>query len=522
MKGSLPVETGFINSYIAHTKAIKLSVFIAGFSGIIIEYVISTIASYLVGDTIFQWALIISLFLFAMGVGSRVTGYIRENEANYFVLVESLITLTIAISLPLAYASVAYPVTLHVILYGTTFAVGVLIGMEIPLLIRINSRFDELPINLSRLLEKDYIGALMGGLFFAFVGISYLGPLTLGLLVALLNWLVAILCWFSFRSLYVFNKAFTVAMFFSGVVAFLSLPAGKVLASWGEEQKYRDEIIYSEQSRYHRIVMTKWRQFFWLYLDGHLQFSSYDEYRYHESLVHPAMVVATSRANVLILGGGDGLAVREVLKYKDVESITVVDIDPSVTRLAKTHPLIVDLNNNALNDPRVRVINEDAGVFIDRSSELWEVIIIDLPDPRTPALERLYSVEFYRNCRRHLSKGGVVVTQATSPVFSPQAFWCIVKTMRAAGLYAVPMHTYIPTFGDWGWVMGSEFPEEIVNTRLQERWPDIQLKFLNPQVLKALFVFSPADKLDLQTLEVNSFLKPVIYRYYKNGLWSLE
>lgn len=523
-KTGLSNPAGLISGCLSPQRTIKLSIFIAGFSGILIEYVISTVASYLIGDTLFQWALIISLFLFAMGMGSRTTGYIKKDEANHFILVESLIALTVAVSLPLSYTFVAYPVALHFVLYGATLVTGWLIGMEIPLLIRLNSQFDELPLNLSRLMEKDYIGALFGGLFFAFVGLSLFGPLTLGLLVAVLNWFVAFACWLSFRKQYTLKKAFTILVFFTGITTFVALPFGKAMASWGEEKKYRDEIIYSEQTSYQRIVMTKWRQFFWLYLDGHLQFSSYDEYRYHESLVHPAMMVAVARSNVLILGGGDGLAAREVLKYDDVENLTIVDIDPAVTKLARTHPLLVELNNGALNDRRVEVINEDAGMFLEKTSRLWEVIIVDLPDPRTPTLERLYSVEFYRNCKRHIARGGIVVTQATSPVFSPRAFWCIVKTLGTSGLHPVPMHAYIPTFGDWGWVIGSEFPEEVIRLRL-ERNREIftpPLKFLNSEVMKTLFVFSPADRVDLGKVEVNSLFKPVLYQYYRQGIWSME
>ncbi|MEJ5300667.1 MAG: polyamine aminopropyltransferase [Thermodesulforhabdaceae bacterium] len=509
---------------VSASKIIKLAVFVTGFSGILIEYIISTIASYLLGDTLFQWALIISLFLFAMGIGSRITGYIKSDEAICFVVVESLLSLVIVVSLTGAYASMAYPVAVRFVLYGSTLLVGILIGMEIPLLIRLNSRFADLALNLSRLLEKDYIGALVGGIFFAFIGLSRFGPLTLGILVALLNWLVALIFWLYFGHQIAKGRAVAVIICFVGVLTCAALPFGNAVASWGEDRKYRDEIIYSEQTPYQKIVITRWRQFFWLYLDGHLQFSSYDEYRYHESLVHPAMLASASRENVLILGGGDGLAAREVLKYRDVKNVTLVDIDPAITNLARTHPLLVDLNDMSLKDPRVRVINDDAGAFLDRSPQIWDVIIIDLPDPRTPTLERLYSVEFYRNCKRHLSRGGVMVTQATSPVFSPYAFWCIVKTMEEAGFYAVPMHAYVPTFGDWGWVIGSDFPEEILRSRIESHWDYVtfSVKFLSLEVLKTLFIFSPADKIDFQKVEKNSFLKPVLYQYYRQGLWGLE
>ncbi len=502
-------------------KIIKLSVFVAGFSGIVMEYIVSTVASYLLGDTIFQWAVIISLFLFSMGMGSRLTSYIPDNEETFFVFLECLLAFVMAISIPLAYGMMSNLLAVSLILYGSAVIMGILIGMEIPLIIRINSSFEHLSSNLGSVLEKDYIGALVGGLFFAFVGLSKIGSVQLAPLLGALNWLMALTFFISFRPR--IKKHFVFSAVVSGMVVFSMIPFASAVAEWGEERKYKDEIIYSRQSNYQKIVMTKWRNFFWLYIDGNIQFSSFDEYRYHESLVHPAMLGSPSRERVLVLGGGDGLAVREVLKYPDVESVTVVDIDPVITDLAKTHPLLVDLNEGSMKSSKVRVINEDAGMFIEKSSEMWNIIIIDLPDPRKPSLERLYSVEFYKACKKLLAKDGVIVTQATSPFFSPKAFWSIVRTIKEAGFEPIPIHTHVPTFGEWGWVIGARIPEDSFKLGIYKNWERFNLKtrFLDKDVLKTLFVFSPVNLLDRDRVEANYRAKPVLFDYYKQGLWEL-
>ncbi|SFM68631.1 polyamine aminopropyltransferase [Thermodesulforhabdus norvegica] len=510
--------TGFITA----RRAIQLCTFFTGLSGIVTEYALSTIASYLLGDTIFQWALTISLFLFAMGLGSRLTRYIKSNEAAWFVLVECVLSVATALAVPVSYGIAPWPERLPWFLYGWTVGIGTLIGMEIPLVIRINSLYEGLSLNLSNILEKDYWGALLGGLFFAFLGLPYLGMAYLCFLLGLLNFLVAALFALSFRSSMP-AKAFAV-LIATGLLFPLIYPFLKGITFWSEQKRYRDQIIYMEQTPYQKIVMTRWQNYIWLYLNGHLQFSSYDEYRYHECLVHPAMNLVKKRDAVLILGGGDGLAAREVLKYRDVKIVTLVDIDPSMTKLSREHPLMVDLNDASLKDKRVRIINADAGRFVqmppDQTPAGWDVIIIDLPDPRTPNLERLYSLEFYEICKRRLNPEGAIVTQATSPLFSPKAFWCVVRTMEAAGLYPLPYHAYIPTFGDWGWVIGSRWPADRAIKKILGSWErnSIETKFLDSSVLSTLFIFSPADRKKLE-IRPHSIFHPVLYRYYSDSKW---
>ena len=133
--------------------------------------------------------------------------------------------------------------------------------------------------------------------------------------------------------------------------------------SYSEGKIYGENIIYSNSTQYQRIVLTHNKSDYRLYLNNNLQFSSTDEYRYHEALVHPVMSMAKKVDHVLVLGGGDGLAVREILKYKEVKDITLVDLDEGMTKMFKTNKIFTDFNHNSLNNPKVKVYNQDAFIW---------------------------------------------------------------------------------------------------------------------------------------------------------------
>ena len=165
-----------------------------------------------------------------------------------------------------------------------------------------------------------------------------------------------------------------------------------------------------------------------------MQFSSRDEYRYHEALVHPGLAALPGAHRVLVLGGGDGLAVREILKYPSVESITLVELDPEMTRLFSTHPVMSGLNQHSFTNPRVHVINADAFRWLDTNTEQYDFIVADFPDPTSYALGKLFTTAFYRLAAKHLASGGLIVVQSTSPLFARQSYWCIVESVKQAGL----------------------------------------------------------------------------------------
>ena len=271
--------------------------------------------------------------------------------------------------------------------------------------------------------------------------------------------------------------------------------------------------------------MTRWRDDYWLYINGNQQFSSYDEERYHEPLVHPALSLAGHRQEVLILGGGDGLAAREVLKYRAVSRLTLVDLDPAMTELAASHPVLVRLNNNALSDPRVEIVHADAFAFLQTDGRLFDVIIVDLPDPNSVALARLYSLNFYRLCKKQLKHGGVLVTQATSPFFTRRAFVCIYKTLQAAGLSPLAYHNHIPTMGEWGFVLGvdaglmeqSALKQAIVGLSFDR----VETRFLNQDAMVSMTHFGKGIFDDSAHISVNNGSRPVLHDYYQRGRWEV-
>jgi spermidine synthase len=243
----------------------------------------------------------------------------------------------------------------------------------------------------------------------------------------------------------------------SSIAVLLLLLVGFVLSekimSFSESLSYRDTIIYAKSSPYQRIVLTRNDRELRLFLNGNLQFSSADEYRYHEALVHPGMQGIASPKKVLVLGGGDGLAVREILKYPSVESVTLVDLDGAMTRLFSTNSMLVGLNNRSLLSPKVKIINADAFGWLKEQNDVYDFIAVDFPDPSNYSIGKLYTNSLYKLLYRSLSPDGIVVIQATSPFVAPKSYWCVNTTLQSVGFHTVPFHTYVPSFGDWGYIM---------------------------------------------------------------------
>jgi spermidine synthase len=278
-----------------------------------------------------------------------------------------------------------------------------------------------------------------------------------------------------------------------------------------ENNIYADEVIFSRDTHYQRIVLTKWKDDIRLFLSSHLQFSSRDEYRYHEALVHPGLAAVPGAQRVLVLGGGDGLAVREILKYPGVRSITLVDLDPEMTRLFSTHPLLTPLNGGSLKAARVRIVNADAFPWLENEMGLFDFVVVDFPDPTNFSLGKLYTTAFYRLLARHLTPRGFAAIQSTSPLFARQSYWCIVETLKQAGLNVYPYHAYVPSFGEWGYVLAGPGPYHP-----PARLPG-GLRFLTPAAVPQLFEF-PNDMAPL-AVEPNRLNDQVLVRYYDHE-WS--
>jgi spermidine synthase len=367
-----------------------------------------------------------------------------------------------------------------------------LVGLEIPLVMRILKRQFSARYALkdlvSQVLTFDYLGALAVSVAFPLVLVPQLGLVRTGVVFGLLNAAVAVWALWLFRGELRAWRAHALAC--AAVIALLlvALLGADRLTTWAEDRFYGDRIVFSQTSPYQRVVVTSGNAGVRLFLNGNLQFHSRDEYRYHEALVHPAMAAHGAPKRVLVLGGGDGMAVREVLKYPGVEQVTLVELDPAMTQLFSTEPLLTALNAGSLKSPKLRIFNEDAFGWLDRNDAVFDVIVVDFPDPSNHAIGKLYSTSFYALMARHLAASGYAVIQTTSPLIARKSFWTVVATVEAVGLTATPYHAHVPSFGEWGFVLASQRP--LATATLQRALPE-GLRFLSPHGLPALFDFPP-------------------------------
>lgn len=509
-----------------YSAILKAAIFATGFSGIVAEYLLSTLATYFLGDSIFQWAMIVSTMLFTMGVGSRISKLFQTKLIEKFLILEFSLSLLVSFSPLIVYTASAYTASVGILIYGFCMLIGTFIGMEIPLVMRINDEYEELRVNISNVLENDYYGSLLGGVFFAFVGLPIMGLTYTPFLLGIVNFSVAVGVYLFLRKR--IQSRFQMWLKAAVILILITIPAGAYFANpiiqFGEQQKYKDKVIYSEQSKYQRIVITQWKDHYWLYLNGNQQLCTMDEVMYHEPLVHPAMTLHSNPENVLILGGGDGCAAREILKYKSVKSIKLVDLDPAMTNLGLEHSVLLDLNKQSMHHPKVEVINADGYNFLDQSKDFFDVIIIDLPDPRTVELGRLYSAEFYRTCHKHLRQEGVLVTQAGSPYFATKAFKCIVGTMREAGFETQAMHNQVITLGEWGWSLGvkTERSIDLKSTLQRLEYANTETQWINNEAMQLLTSFGKDIYPGFNdSVKVNRIHDPVLYKYYLKGNWDL-
>jgi len=489
-------------------------VLVTATSGLVYELCMAAIASYLLGDSVTQFSLVIGIYLSAMGLGAYLSRQIDRKLTRAFVDVELGAALLGGLSAPALFVAHAESASFEFVLYCNVVAVGVLVGLELPLLLRILERRLEFKELVARALSYDYAGALVGSLAFSLFLVPRLGLLHTSLVCGLLNAGVALLSTFALDDSGDRNELRPARVRASITIAILllAITQGQRVLELSDAAVYPGRVLYAEQSRYQRIVLTQTGDSVALHLNGHLQFSSSDEARYHEALVHPALTLAAHRTHVFVGGGGDGLATRELLKWPDVAEITLVDLDDRVTTLARDLPRLRALNHDALSDPKVHVINEDAFRFLDRSRAAFDVQIFDFPDPSNYSVGKLYSREFYRSARARLAPGGVIVVQATSPLFARAAFWCVRHTLASLGLATLPYHAFVPAFGEWGFILAAEQPLNAPTTL-----PVTPLLTLDDHTLPALFALTP-DMSELPT-EANSLNNQALVSYYVRD-WS--
>ncbi|CAG9174108.1 Polyamine aminopropyltransferase [Cupriavidus laharis] len=470
-------------------RALVISVLIVASCGLGYELIAGALSSYLLGDSILQFSSIIGCYLFAMGVGSWLSRYVKDEDVlARFIDIEVLVGLLGGISAALLFVVFAWlSAPFRTALYALVFLTGVLVGMEIPLVMRIlNARRAAFSDLVSRVLTFDYLGALAVSLVFPLVLAPRLGLSRTGFLFGMLNAAVALYTTRLFRDelpqvpLRTMRALVVIALLGAGFAG------SDRLTHWAERGLFGDEIIHSESTPYQRLVITRWKDDLRLYINGNLQFSSRDEHRYHEALVHPVLQALPWARRVLVIGGGDGLALREILRHRHIEHVTLVDLDPAMTTLFSQSAPLRALNQDSLRDERVTVVNADAAQWMEQHADVFDAIIVDLPDPSNFGLGKLYSVPMYRLLSRHLAEKGYAVVQSTSPYYAPRSFWGINATLNEAGLHTWPYHAYVPSFGEWGFILAGKRGDYSPPTRY-----DVPMKFLDADSTALMFRFPP-------------------------------
>lgn len=544
-----------------------LCMFASGACGIILEYIQASLASMILGNSFEQWALVIGLMLFWMGFGSLIQARIPKRYLIHtFILVETGLALAGGFSPTLTYLSYGYTAHYSIVLYFFVSFIGIMIGLEIPVIIRINNDYAaELSTNLGNILSADYLGSLAGSFIYVFLLLRVMPITQAAFVTAGANFSLAFITFVYFSKKRLLPRTPWIPVLMVIVLCSVVYGYHKNL-EWNiklEQPLYDDPVVYSKASRYQHLTITHYKPVddIRLFINGNLQFSSTDEQRYHEPMVHPIMNIVPVHERVLILGGGDGCALREVLKYPGVKEVLLVDLDPEMIRIAASHPLLTRINNNAFKDARlttlteqgvtqgidkalymetgrkkkpgerpevqtiahVKVMNIDADRFLSDASGSWDVIIIDMPDPSTPELVKLYSKEFYKKVGLHLSLHGMVVVQATSPYLAKESYLCIGRTIQAAGFSILPFHENVPSFGDWGWYLAwnPKLNPDRIKEKIAALTIPVPTRFLTPDVFRSERVFGK-NALVTSDKRINTLLNPALLTIYNHESWLLD
>ncbi len=483
-----------------------VSVFLVATCGLVYELIAGALASYLLGDSVLQFSTIIGTYLFAMGVGSYLARYIHRGLLTVFVQVQIVVGLLGGCSALILFYVFSYGVGFRPFLYSLVFIIGALVGLEIPLLLRILK--EHLPFKdlVSQVLALDYVGALAASILFPLFLVPHFGLVRTAFFFGCINVAVALVFAVKFQ-----KHGRWRSLIVQAAVVLVFLCAGFVgadhLTKVAEEALYPAPVVYSKQSPYQKVALTSSQGETRLYLNGNLQFSTVDEYRYHEALVLPALMAHPRPRNALVLGGGDGFAVELLLRDRRVEKVVLVELDPLIIEVFRDHEELSKLNGRALRDPRVQVITSDAFTWLSETNELFDLAIVDFPDPSNYSVGKLYTDHFYRRLQARLHPEGVFTVQCSSPLAARRSFWSIVTTVETLGLQVYPYHAYIPSFGEWGFLLALRGPLD-----WRTDWP-FATRFLNVKELERSFVFP--DDMGRVEVQPNRLFDQILVRYFQ-------
>lgn len=539
------------------TLLLALSIFFTGATGLVNEYVLSTVSTYILGNSIEQFSITIAVMLLFMGIGGFMQKYVGDKYLiEMFIGIEILLTLLGSFAPILIYAAFGYMEShFMIIMYFLIASIGFLVGFEIPFVTRINKTYtDTLKTNLAVIVSADYVGAFIGAIVWVKLLLPHVHLFKVGFLISALNFTMALITFFYFRASLRFRSFFFYIPLFllvSGGLFYGYTHAEKYEVTL-EQKLYDDRVVFTKTTKYQHITVTynplinEHR----LYLNGNLQFSTLDEKRYHEFLVHPAFALSIESPRVLILGGGDGLALREVKKYSPKE-VYLIDIDPEMVKLASTDSLFRTWNKEAFSGANItlahnyvnqgeskslfqrekgkntdqsdqfvaelHVVHIDADRFLrDVEKKHFDVIIIDLPDPNSIELAKLYSKEFYRRLYGLLSPNGVIAIQASSSYFAKEVYLGIGRTMRSAGLFTVAYHHNIPSFGEWGFYLASKTP--LIKESVQNITLSTQTEYITTDLFLSSLHFGKNDLTTHKTF-INTRMNPRLYYEYAKNSW---
>lgn len=535
--------------------------------GLIYEYLLSHFAGRVIGAVESAIYTMIGIMIVSMGVGSFAARKVKCAFSGFawLELVIAIIGCSAILVISSAIAAVqilpqiiaqtfnlppdtpaqgGFIQVLHNITHYSPYffgaVLGLFIGMEIPLIARIREQLHKkhLMHNTGTIYGADYVGAGVGAAIWITVMLSIEINLSASL-TASANLLAGMIFWLKYRNYIKFKYYLLVGHFLCAGLVVAIFNFGGQWSNAFNNLLYLDDVVHQQQTRYAQVVLTE-RQLpshnkpvVSLYLNGRLQFAQNDEHIYHKFLVYPAMAASARHNNILIIGGGDGLALRDVLEWNP-KKVTLIDLDTQVVELFKNphkslpkalSDNILALNKNSLNDTRVELIHADAFNGIDQLIEqqkYYDTIIIDLPDPSHPDLNKLYSRSFYVKIRQLLSNDGVMVVQSTSPFHAKSAFMSIAKTIKAAQWRDVQQYQFnVPSFGQWGWTIatlnGLPAKERLANQvslKSFETW-------LTPELIQASFEFSQGFYRNMDKVKVNELGSFILYRYHQQA-WESQ
>lgn len=579
------------------TMLLAASMFFTGACGLVSEYILCTVSTYILGNSIEQFSIIIATMLFMMGLAGYLQRFMGDNKLiEKFILIEITLALLSGFAPTAIYAAFGL-LDFHfkIVQFFFIMSIGFLIGFEIPLVLRINEQYSKtLSINIANIYSLDYLGCFAGAIVWTYFLLRHFPLTEISFMMAGLNFFVAVLTFGYFVSKKAVRNRISLLLLVACTAGLLIFGYARN-RGWNlalEQKMYDDRIVFSETTKYQRIVITYNRSLseHRLYINGNLQFCSTDEQIYHEQLVHPAMHLVPGHRRVLILGGGDGLALREVLKYRDVEHVTLVDLDPDMIRICSTDSVLKRLNNDAFADARVHagasqgvtpdrltqtvppaekehlpllqtsaetdstggkkvkpvymetgqldknrqpvvervayveVFNVDADRFIGKTTDKWNVVIVDLPDPGSVELVKLYSKEFYLKIHRLLAENGMVAVQATSPYHAKESFLCINRTLQAARFKTMLYHDNVPSFGEWGWALAwkNNISASVVRSKVERMEAfQVETRYLTPEVFSTATVFGKGW-LETEFGDINTLMQPKLLDYYLHDDWKID